>query len=169
VPRYLVPAAIGHIPEVPLNANGKVDRSALPPPDRFGVAGAAGPDTPDTPANALEEVLRQLWSEVLGVPEERIDTRADFFSLGGRSLDAVRLSTRVRAALRTEFSPALLFRAPTVTGMADAITAQESSRGRTGQVAEAVLTLRRMSPQERQELLSQRLPPKSGSPSAVTT
>jgi amino acid adenylation domain-containing protein len=99
LPEYMVPHAIVALDRLPLNANGKVDRKALPAPEY-----AAGADyvAPRTPA---EEVLAGIWAEVLGV--ERVGAEDHFFDLGGHSL----LATRVAARVRQEFSVELPLRA----------------------------------------------------------
>ncbi|HEU0053713.1 MAG TPA: amino acid adenylation domain-containing protein, partial [Longimicrobium sp.] len=118
LPAHLVPGAIVALDALPLTANGKVDRRALPDPESAG-GGAYVP--PFTPA---EIEMAGVWREVLGV--ERVGAGDDFFALGGHSLLAVRLVARVRERFGREVPLAELFRSPTLSAFAEAVAAGES-------------------------------------------
>ncbi|MDQ1039010.1 amino acid adenylation domain-containing protein/non-ribosomal peptide synthase protein (TIGR01720 family) [Streptomyces sp. V3I8] len=109
LPAHLVPTAVVAIDSVPLAANGKLDRKALPAPDFAGAAEGRGPRT------AQEELLCELFAEVLHV--ERVGIDDDFFDLGGHSIMATKLVNRIRVSLRTEVELRALFAHPTVAGL----------------------------------------------------
>ena len=124
LPGYMVPSAVVVLPALPLNANGKVDRGALPAPDsRAGLA--SGPDaTGRAPRNPREQMLCELFSDVLGIGPVTIDD--DFFDLGGHSLLATRLATRIRSALGAEITIGDVFQAPTAAGLAERLAGSPS-------------------------------------------
>jgi len=115
LPNYMVPAAFIRLDAMPVGANGKIDRKALPVPD----FGAQGQDRYVAPRNPTEEILAGIWQEVLGV--ERIGVKANFFDLGGHSLLAVQVLSRVRSAFGIEISLRTLFAATSIERLAEAI------------------------------------------------
>ena len=114
LPEYMMPSAIVVLPALPLNPNGKVDRTALPVPDLRASKLSGAFVAPRTP---LEKSLAQAWTEVLGVP--RIGVHDNFFELGGHSLLAVRLFSRLAKILGDRPPLAVLFQAPTVAQLAE--------------------------------------------------
>jgi amino acid adenylation domain-containing protein len=132
LPEHMVPAAFVTLPALPLSPNGKVDRRALPAPEaRHQEAGSEPFAAPSTP---LEAVLADLWAEVLGVDAAGIHD--DFFTLGGSSLQATQLVSRVRQVLRAEVPLRTLLRQPTVAGLAQALMEDATQRDRVERIAE---------------------------------
>lgn len=144
LPVSLVPAAFVELDALPLNANGKIDRKALPVPDRRLLARSAAFVAPQT---ALEQAVAYLWSELLG--RERIGRTENFFELGGHSLLATRVIARLRSMFRTPLPLRALFEHPTVAGLAEALQASESTAGQMEMIANIILRIETMSPQDR--------------------
>ena len=120
LPDYLVPAGFKAVDRLPLNANGKVDRAALPPPDWEARAEAAPPRGP------TEQRLADIWRLLL--PQDAARTREigrddTFFALGGNSLSAARLMFRIGEVFGVELGLAAFYEAPTLAASAAAIDA----------------------------------------------
>ena len=114
LPAYLVPAVFVVLPRLPLNANGKVDLAALPAP--LAEAGADAEQADVTPA---ERAMLGIWQEALGIAVTGVD--ANFFELGGNSLAAARVRSRLSAACGVDVPLQLVFDHPTVTALAAAV------------------------------------------------
>jgi acyl-CoA synthetase (AMP-forming)/AMP-acid ligase II len=113
LPQYMIPAAFVALDAFPLTPNGKIDRRALPAPDRDQIERESVYVASSTP---YEEILVEVWEEVLGLKE--IGVRDNFFSLGGHSLLATQVVSRVRDHLEIELPVRSIFEAPTIAGMA---------------------------------------------------
>lgn len=126
LPEYMVPRHFVILDELPLSSNGKVDRSALPAPD------APVGDEQVQPRNDVERALLEIWIEFFaGQP---ISISASFFDLGGDSLLAVRLMSRVRAAFHRSLPLSVLFERPTVELLAEVLREAETGSGRSALV-----------------------------------
>ncbi|WP_050808561.1 non-ribosomal peptide synthetase [Collimonas fungivorans] len=112
LPEYMVPAAYVMLESLPLTPNGKLDRKALPAPEE----GAFIQRAYEAPQGEVEQVLAQIWSDLLGV--ERIGRHDHFFELGGHSLLAIRLISQLRQRLDIELPLAVLFAHPQLAELA---------------------------------------------------
>ncbi len=121
LPPEMVPSAFVCLEELPLTARGKLDRAALPAPDRAALPGELVP-----PRTQTEAALAALWRELLGLDE--VGIRDDFLLLGGHSLTAQRLATRVRREFRVDMPMSVAFDRPTIEQMA-AYLDREARRG----------------------------------------
>ena len=117
LPDYMVPSAIVVLDALPLTANGKVDRKALPEPE------TAGAQEYEAPQGELEEALARIWAEVLGV--ERVGRHDGFFELGGHSLLLVQMLARVRTEMGTDLGLAYALRHPVLSQMAQGLREQQ--------------------------------------------
>ncbi|MGN9779208.1 hybrid non-ribosomal peptide synthetase/type I polyketide synthase [Micromonospora sp. H33] len=119
LPGYMVPGAFYEIDELPLTANGKVDRKAL-------VVPAEAVDADEVPyvapRTALEETVAEVWAGILGV--DRVGVHDNFFALGGDSLLAMRAVVHLRKALDVQVPIRVLFDSPTLEAAALAIEDQ---------------------------------------------
>jgi amino acid adenylation domain-containing protein len=123
LPEYMVPSAWVVLPELPRLANGKVNRKALPAPDRAELAkGATAPRTP------TEELVASIWAEVLRL--DRVGIHDHFFDLGGHSLLATQVVSRLRSTFQVEVPVGAVFEAPTVAGQSEIVDrARQAARG----------------------------------------
>jgi len=109
LPKYMIPTHFKHLHELPLTTNGKINRKALP----------ALTDAPETdteyiaPSNEFEEILHEIWSEVLNI--QSIGVQDNFLMLGGTSLAAIRIATRMEEAFELEIPVNRVFEYPTIS------------------------------------------------------
>ena len=122
LPDYMIPSAFVLLDTLPLNANGKVDRRALPVPDEARPASATSFAPPNTEA---ERILAAIWQAVLHI--ERVGVYDNFFDLGGHSLLLIQVRGQLRSALQREISILDLFRYPTISSLAHHLTQEQSS------------------------------------------
>jgi amino acid adenylation domain-containing protein len=120
LPGYMTPDVFVRLDSLPLTANGKLDRAAMPEPDFDQVLTSRAPETP------LQKELCEIFSSLLGVAEVGIDD--SFFELGGQSLQAMRLTNRIGAAVGIGVSMNTLFDRPTVAELAAYIDAKRGAK-----------------------------------------
>lgn len=112
LPDAMMPSAFVRLDAMPLSANGKIDRKALPAPDMAGQSDCVYV----APRNPAEEILAGIWKEVLGL--ERVGVMDNFFDLGGHSLLAVQVLSRIRRAFGIEVPLRRIFDAATIEASA---------------------------------------------------
>ena len=121
LPEYMVPSNFVVLDSLPLTANGKIDRNALPHPSR--VENESG-TAPELPRNELEHVLEQAWKDALGV--DRVGLNENFFDLGAHSLIVAEVHIQLQQLLGREFSLVDLFQFPTVAALANHFNGEEA-------------------------------------------
>ena len=155
LPEYMVPSAFVLMESLPLIPNGKVDRKALPTPDQ------SRPEPEESyvaPRTMVEEVVAGIWAGVLKV--KKIGIHDNFFELGGHSLKATQVNSRLRTIFKIEFPLRGLFENPTVERLAAAVVKMETRPGRIEQIAQLHQQLKRLSPEEVQQMLREKRQPK---------
>jgi amino acid adenylation domain-containing protein/non-ribosomal peptide synthase protein (TIGR01720 family) len=151
LPEYMVPGIYVMLPELPLNTNGKVDRRALPEVDDSALS-ETEEGAPEA-MTAVEELLADLWKEVLGVA--RVSARSNFYDLGGHSLFALRVVSRINDYFQTGLSVRTLLEYPVLMDFAQrlrSISARPIEE--MEKIARIGLIVRRMTPEQRKAALS---------------
>ncbi|MEO6191376.1 MAG: amino acid adenylation domain-containing protein [Thermoanaerobaculia bacterium] len=149
LPEPMVPSAFVLLGELPLTANGKVDRAALPAPER-----AAEPtEAWIAPATPLEELLARVVGDVLGL--ERVGMGDNFFDLGGHSLLATQLVSRLTQGHGVPVTLQMVFDAGTLSELADRIVEAELADADPGFLDEALSEMKDLPPEELQKMLEQ--------------
>jgi amino acid adenylation domain-containing protein/thioester reductase-like protein len=116
LPDYMVPTNFMLLETIPLTANGKIDRKALPIPEQTRLDADAVYTAPGTP---VEEQLAKIWTELLRI--EKVGIYDNFFDLGGHSLLVTQLVVRVKETLQVELTLRSLFEMPTIAKLAENI------------------------------------------------
>ncbi len=128
LPAYMVPAYFVQMETLPQTATGKLDRKALPSPTDS-ISGPRGKNqTGSAPENEIQEQMVSIWNEVLGAPDIGIDD--NFFQLGGHSLKAVSMASRLQKTFNCDIPLVKIFKAPTIRAISGII--QENGSGNKG-------------------------------------
>ena len=146
LPEHMVPSLIVPIDAIPLMANGKLDKAALPAPETSALGTVTDYVAPSTPT---EQIVADIWVDVLGVP--RVGVHEDFFMLGGHSLLATQVIARILGACDVQLPLHSIFTTPTVAGLAAAVDAM---RPDDTDLAALLAELEAMSDEEAQNLLN---------------
>ena len=146
---FMIPTRFVFLDELPMLSNGKVNRRALPEPggpiERTGTGAIIAPRTP------VEKMLAQIWAEVLSV--EQVGISDNFFDLGGHSLTATRIVTRVIHHFQLNIPLRLLFESPTIAAMATLIEAHRENTLDEQAMTELIDELDALSEEEAKQLL----------------
>ncbi len=148
LPDYMVPREFVVVDQFPLNANGKIDRRKLAELKSAGVAVQADLIAPRT---ELEEQLVAIWKDTLRI--ERVGVRDNFFDLGGHSLLATQIISRIRSTLGLSVSIRMLFEAPTVESLAEAIETTRVVTTDDSDMGDLLAELEGLSDAEAEEIL----------------
>ena len=142
LPAPAVPSFYVTLEALPLTLNGKVDRRALPAPERVRSNRSAFV----APRTATEEEVARVWSELLGLA--RVGIHDNFFDLGGHSLLATQLMSRLREAFDVSISLGVLFDDPSVEGLAAAITSSRAEQASADDLTQLLAELEHLSDEE---------------------
>ncbi|MCS4304598.1 non-ribosomal peptide synthetase, partial [Chryseobacterium sp. BIGb0232] len=115
LPEYMVPNIFVHLKALPVTLNGKLDRKQLPEPELKGSHEYTAPE------NELQEKLCKVYGEVLGIEAETISINDDFFRLGGNSIMAIKLISKIRLVLEMQANVAMIFNHKTVASLSAAL------------------------------------------------
>jgi amino acid adenylation domain-containing protein len=115
LPPYMVPSYFIPVDKIPLTPNGKIDRKALPEPAQKTGQGYMAP------RNEVEEILTGIWAEVLGIEKDKISIDANFFDLGGHSLKATMMVSKIRKLLNVQVPLVEVFETPGIKGISQYI------------------------------------------------
>jgi amino acid adenylation domain-containing protein len=149
LPDYMIPSKFAFLEALPLTPTGKVDRRALPDP------GKSRPDLAmryAVPGTLVEEALAQIWAEVLSL--DRVGIHDNFFDLGGHSLAATRVVSKVLKTFQLELPLQSLFESPTVAEMAIMITNHQGNKLGEEKLNRILTKLESLSEEEARRLLS---------------
>jgi acyl carrier protein len=124
LPDYMVPGAFVWLDALPLTPNGKVDRQALPALEPSDLASSKKDVAPRT---RTETLLTEIWQQVLSLPH--VSIHDNFFVLGGHSLSAMQVISRVRTALGSEISVQKFFETATIASLAAYLDAEKRDQG----------------------------------------
>lgn len=143
LPEHMVPANIISLQQLPLTPNDKIDRKALPLPTQ------EKPDSAQVyqaPRTSVEEVVADLWCEVLGLNKSGIHEQ--FFDLGGHSLLATQIIAQLRKTFHVELPLHTIFAAPTIAGLTQALINNEKQPGQIESIANALKLMQESSSEE---------------------
>jgi acyl carrier protein len=149
LPEYMIPSALVLLAALPLTPNGKVDRKALPAPNQNG---AEFDNTFTAPRTSIEEMLASIWAEVLKL--EKVGIHDNFFDLGGHSLVATQIVSRICSAFPVEFPLRTLFEIPTVAEIAAMIEQNQAERARDPELAQMLREVEAMTEEEAQKIVA---------------
>lgn len=150
LPDYLIPSALAQLDVMPLTPNGKIYRKGLPVVEQIK---GEGERIPEPPRNRVEEALSWMWAEILGV--EEVGIHDDFFEIGGHSILASQLVSRLRETFQVELSLRTFFDAPTIAKLAGIIIGDEEQAMKVERIAELLMDVINYSDDEVEAMLGE--------------
>lgn len=123
LPGYMVPSAFVLVDAWPLTSNGKIDRRALPKPDKLSLPSEAAYMAP---RNQLEQAIAAAWHEVLQI--ENIGVHDNFFDVGGHSLLITRLQSHLQTIFQRDIPILSLFQYPTISSLGDYLSQEQGEQ-----------------------------------------
>lgn len=140
LPEYMIPSAFVLLEHYPLTPTHKLDRKALPPPDKLY---RTAEQSFVAPRNQLEREIADLWAEILSLKTEQISMEDNFFYLGGNSLSSIRLMQALKQKLNRDVSVADIFTYPTIAALATrAMPAENRLASRSTKEMQTVLPIK---------------------------
>ena len=149
LPDYMLPSAFVFLDKLPLTSNGKIDRRALPVPERTRPEIAQSFVAPRT---LEEKIIAGIWTQVLGL--DQVGIHDNFFDLGGHSLKATQVISRMRPAFHVELPLRALFETPTVAGLVESIAQSQEQSGAQTEIARLIAEVEILSEDEAQREFS---------------
>jgi amino acid adenylation domain-containing protein len=149
LPEYMVPGSFVLLEKFPLTQNGKIDFKALPQP---GEAELEPEETYVAPRNSVEETITCIWSPLLGV--ERVGVNDNFFALGGNSIFAIQLASRLNKAFNLELQLRLIYDQPTVAALAATIVQAQAEQADADELDRLLAELEDISEDDARTLLA---------------
>jgi acyl carrier protein len=143
LPDYMIPSRFVFLDAMPLTSNGKVDWKALPEPQR-GLSEFTARFV--APRTVVEELIAEIWAEVLKL--DKFSIHENFFDLGGHSLKATQVISRVRETFRIDLSVRVLFEAPTVAELASRVEQSFTDAGELEEIGRYVAEVDSLSDDE---------------------
>ena len=153
LPEYLLPSAFVLFEKMPLMPSGKVNKNALPAPE---ITRQAVAEAYVAPRTAMEEMIANIWSELLGVT--RVGVYDNFFELGGHSLLAARIIVRLRDKFAVDVPLRSMFDTPNVAGLALAVMESQSEMLHLSETNNVLAELQSLSEEEAQFLVAAHRP-----------
>jgi amino acid adenylation domain-containing protein len=150
LPTHMIPTTFTELSELPLTANGKVDRKALTATGEATRTAASRP-----PEGPLERMVAGIWEEMLGLSTGQVGAEENFYALGGDSLIAIRLVARLRQETGAELPLRRFFALPTVAAVARVVEEMREQAQRESQIAATVASIDQLSPEEVEAMLAE--------------
>ncbi len=150
LPNYMIPSGFVFLDSLPLTPNGKVDRGALPPPSQTRPELERSFLAPRTPS---ERLLTAIWAQILKL--DKIGVRDNFFDLGGHSLIATQIVSRIRETFQIQLPLRSLFEKPTIAELAELINEERSRKMDSADMSRILTELESMSDDEAQRSVTE--------------